>query len=94
MKKGIIIGSLSVVIILLFLPVTSIAESSFAVERIEKQKVFLKELQENIYTKGLEPSCILRLLLWLRNIVILGGILIIARIIKRIFNLSSLPISN
>lgn len=90
MRKGIIVGTLLIVFVTIMLPITSLAESNSATERIEKQQIFLKEIQENISPKAWEPTCILRLLLWLRNVVLFGGILIIIKIVKNLFNTSSL----
>jgi len=94
MKKKIVIGSLLVVFIMVLLPTNSVAESSSATKRIEKQQAFFKELEEKLYPKNWEPTCILRLLLWLRNAIIIGVILIIIKIIKDLFNQSSISASN
>jgi hypothetical protein len=94
MRKGIVIGSILVVLIMALLPTTSVAESNSASVRIEKQQALLKELQENLFPKDGEPTCILRLLLWLRNIIILTGLLILIRTIKKLFNISSISVSN
>ena len=85
MKKGIVIWSILIVLIMALLPTTSIAESTSAIERIEKKQALLKEIQENIYPKEGEPTCILRLLLWLRNAIILGIGFVIFKIIKNLF---------
>ena len=85
MKKGIVIGSILAVFLMVLLPTTSLAESSTAIERIQKQQIILKELQDKIYTKQWEPTCILRLLLWIRNAVLISlyiTILIISRLLK------------
>jgi len=94
MRKVIVIGSISVVLIMLLLPTTSIAESNSVIERIEKQQAVLKKVQENLYPTNWEPTCILRLLLWLRNAIIIAGILVIIKIIKSLFNQSNISVSN
>ena len=93
MRKTIIIGSISVVLIMLLLPVSSIADSNSAIERIEKQQEILKIVQENISPTDWEPACILRLLLWLRNAIIFLGILVVVNFIKNLFNISSISAS-
>ena len=93
MRKTIIIGSISVVLIMLLLPVSSIADSNSAIERIEKQQEILKIVQENISPTDWEPACILRLLLWLRNAIIFLGVLVVVKIIKGLFNTSSISTS-
>jgi len=93
MKKGLVIGSILVVLMIALLPTTSIAESSKTIERIEKQKILLKELQDNLYPKEWEPTCILRLLLWLRNSIILSILLIIYIIMSRMSNQSTIDAS-
>ncbi len=94
MRKAIVIASISVVLIMLLLPVTSIADSNSAIERIEKQQEVLKIVQENLSPTNWEPTCILRLLLWLRNAIIFLGILVVVQIIKGLFNISSISASN
>jgi len=93
MKKGIILGSLLIVISVVLIPITSLAESNTATERIEKQQLYLK-IQENISSREWEPTFILRLLLWIRNVIIIGGLLIIIKTIKNLLNISSLSISS
>lgn len=92
--RKVIIGSLSIMLMMMLLPVTSIAESNSALERIEKQHMILKELQENLIPKNYEPACILRLLLWIRNAIIILSALMLFMIIKNLFNITSLSTSN
>jgi len=94
MRKGIIAGTLLIVFVTIMLPITSLADSNSATERIEKQQIFLKEIQENISPKEWEPTFILRLLLWLRNVLLFGVFLIIIKTVKNLFNISSLSTSN
>ena len=82
MRRGIIFGSILVVLIIMILPITSLAESQSAKERIELQENYLKQTRENIFIKPHEPACILRLLLWLRNLIGIGIIAIILLILR------------
>lgn len=80
MKKKILFGSILAVFIMVMLPSASAAESETAIER-NKLRMYIEELQEEIGSNPVEPTIVLRLLLWLRNlvlIVIFGIILLIA----------------
>jgi len=91
MNKKILIGCVLVVGIIMLLPSTSIAESSLAEERLELEKVFKKQSEEIPIIKENPngPTCILRLLLILRNLIILGFVGIIYILLKGMTNSSA-----
>ena len=74
----------------MLLPSTSIAESNSAVDRLDLEESIQKQSEEKLVIKDnpYGPSCILRLLLWLRNLLILGFVGIIVIALKNLFNSS------
>ena len=75
------------------LPSTSAAESKSAEKRLELKQMLSEQSEENLIIKDnpFGPTIILRALLWMRNLMLLtvvGGIVIIRRIRKRLNNLT------
>ena len=93
MKKKILIGCILVICTIMLLPSTSVAESSSAKERLELKEAFQKQTEENLIIRDnpYGPTCILRLLLIIRNIILIGFIGIIGLLItiKNMFSNSS-----
>jgi hypothetical protein len=92
MQKKIIIGCILAVFIMMALPSTSVAESTFSKERLELKQVICEQTEENLIIKDNpgEPAVILRILLLMRNLLLLtflGGIVIVRRIRKLIFRI-------
>ena len=71
---------------MLMLPNTSVAESSTVKERNKIQEEYIKDMIKEIQDSPYQPLCILRLLLWIRNVLIIGTILIIITIIRNMMN--------
>lgn len=90
MRKEIIIGCILAVFIMIALPSTSVAESRSAEKRLELEKMISEQSKENLIVKDnpFGPTIILRLLLWMRNLVLLtlGGIIFIVLRITKLFN--------
>lgn len=77
MKKRILIGSLLVVFLMTMLPVVSaVKEPVESRSNYEIRSLILEKLKEINNDDNPQPTCILRLLLILRNII-LGGIIFI-----------------
>ena len=89
MKRRIILGCLLAAFIMMLLPSTSVAESSTVNERTKIQQEYIEEMLEEIEDDPHAPLCILRLLLWLRNVLIIGIIYIVIQIIKDLLNKSA-----
>ena len=93
MKKKILIGSILIFCIMMLLPSTSVAESGSAEERLELKEVFQTQTEENLIIKNnpYGPTCILRILLIIRNLILLGFIGIIGLLItiKNMFSNNS-----
>ena len=89
MKKKIIIGCILATLIMIALPSTSVAQSKSAKERLEFEQVICEQPEENLNTKDNPsgPTVILRLLLWMRNLMLLTlvGIIVIIRRIRKFF---------
>ena len=87
MKKKIIIGCILAAFIMIALPSTSVAESKSAKDRLELEQVICEQPEENLNTKDnpFGPTVILRLLLWMRNLLLLTfvGIIVIVRRIRK-----------
>lgn len=77
----------------MLLPSTSVAESISAKERLELKEIYQKQSEENLIIKDnpYGPTCILRILLIIRNLILLGIIGIIGLIItiKNMFSNNS-----
>lgn len=88
MKKKILIGCLIITCVMMLLPSTSIAESNSVEERLSLKETIQEQIKENPIIKGGSsgPTCILRLLLIIRNLFLLG----IVGIIGIIFTLLNL----
>ena len=90
MKRKILIGCILVICTIMLLPSTSVAESSSVKERLELKEVFQKQTEENLIIRDnpYGPTCILRILLIIRNILLIGVIGIIGLLItiKNKFN--------
>ncbi|KYK32004.1 MAG: hypothetical protein AYK22_00145 [Thermoplasmatales archaeon SG8-52-3] len=88
MKKKILFGCIIVACVLMLLPSTSAAESNSIKDRILLKETIQKQIDQNpIYkVSSHEPACILRLLLIIRNLLLLG----IVGIIGIIFTLLNL----
>lgn len=75
------------------LPSTSVAESRSAEKRLELEKMLSEQSEENLMIKDnpFGPTVVLRLLLWMRNLVLLAliGVLLIVRRIRKLFNRSA-----
>jgi hypothetical protein len=94
MNKKILIGCILVACIMMVLPSTTVAESNSAEDRIKLKEVVQEQIEEtlNVRDGPHEPTLILRLLLVMRNLLLLGivGIIgIIFTIINLINNNSS-----
>ena len=74
MEKKIVIGCLITVFVIMLLPATSVAESSTIEERIPFQQQPIIDVKDD---PPAEPTFILRLLLWLRNLIAAGILVVI-----------------
>ena len=88
MKKRIILGCLLSAFIMLVLPAVSAVESESAEERSELIKDLIEQLKDNLESKSYKPTCILRMLLIIRNLLLLCGTLIIIIILSLLGNRS------
>ena len=88
MKRKILFGCIIVACVLMLLPSTSVADSNSIEERISLKEAIQNQIEENpiIKLSSYEPTCILRLLLIIRNLLLLG----IVGIIGIIFTLLNL----
>ena len=88
MKKKIIFGCIIAVLIMIMLPSTSVAESNSVEERVRYEEIIQNQSEENVIIRVSphEPTLILRLLLIIRNLLLLG----IVGIIGIIFTLLNL----
>jgi len=77
MKKTIIIGSLLTVFILMMMPSISAVESDSLDERttlrelLEQRLSFIQEAQENFDDEPPQPTILIRLILWIKNLILL-----------------------
>ena len=69
MKKKIVLGSILAVFIMVMLPSASATESETAIER-NKLRTYIEEIHETLGDDPAEPTIILRLLLWIKNLTI------------------------
>ena len=92
MKKKILIGCLIVACVMMILPSTTVAESNSVEDRIKLREKIQEQIEETLdVTDGPhEPTLILRLLLIMRNLLLLG----IVGIIGIIFTLINLINNN
>ncbi|KYK23460.1 hypothetical protein AYK21_02600 [Thermoplasmatales archaeon SG8-52-2] len=92
MKKKILIGCIIAACVMMLLPTTSVAESNSVEERLSLKEAIQEQIKENPITRDGEsgPTCILRLLLIIRNLLLLG----IVGIIGIIFTLLNLINNN
>jgi hypothetical protein len=88
MKKKILIGCIVVTCLMLLLPSTSVAESNSVEERLSLKEAIQERIYEYLNNNDgpYGPTCILRLLLIIRNLLLLGIIGIIG-IIFTLLNL-------
>ena len=88
MKKKILIGCLIVACVMMILPSTTVAESNSVEDRIKLREKIQEQIEETLDVKDgpHEPTLILRLLLIMRNLLLLGIIGIIG-IIFTLINL-------
>ena len=77
MKKTILIGSLLTVFVLMMMPSISAVESDSFDERtklrelLEQRLSFIQEAQENFDDEPPQPTIFLRMLLWIKNLILL-----------------------
>ena len=78
---------------MMFLPSTSIAESTSVEERLDNEEIIQKHSEENLIIKDnpFGPTIILRMLLWTRNLFILSlvGIILVVMRLRDLLNRSS-----
>jgi hypothetical protein len=94
MKKKILIGCIIVACVMMLVPSTTVADSNSVEERIKLKENVQEQIEEtlNVLDGEYEPTFILRMLLIMRNLLLLGivGIIgIIFTIINLINNNSS-----
>jgi len=88
MKKKIIFGSILAVFIMMMLPLASATESKAAIKS-NKLRMYLDKFKGEIGNDPPEPTIILRLLLWLKNIILVICIGIILLLLGGSSNSSS-----
>jgi len=74
---------------MLAMPAVSAVESESAEERSELKKALIEQLKNNLELKSYKPTCILRMLLIIRNLLLLCGALIIIIILSLLGNSST-----
>jgi len=89
MKRRIILGCLLSAFIMLAMPAVSAVESESAEERSELRKDLIEQLKNNLESKSYKPTFILRMLLIIRNLLLLCGALIVMLILSLLGNLTA-----
>lgn len=89
MKKRIFLGCILSAFIMLAMPSVSAIESESAEERSELIEDLIEQLKDNLESKDYKPQFILRMLLIIRNLLILCGSLAIILILSLIGNITA-----